>query len=261
MPRRPSGGCSRSDLGGDRASGQLRLAFQPVVNAGSEDLVGFEALLRWAHPIRGLLGPADFLPLAEASGLIVPIGEWVVRDACAEAARGPPICALAINLSPAELEHAQLAATVASALAASGLDPTALELDLTEPALLADSRDDPLGPDRRCKALGVRLALDDFGAGATSLASLKTRADRPGKDPSRLLRAAMPDGSRAQAGARRRRRARRTPRHGRHRRRRRDAGGARRSSASSAAATSRASCSAGRCRDGSARAAPPTASR
>ncbi|HWT11512.1 MAG TPA: EAL domain-containing protein [Allosphingosinicella sp.] len=180
------------------AKGQLRLAFQPVVNAASEDLVGFEALLRWMHPVRGLLSPADFLPLAEATGLIGAIGEWVVRSACAEASKWPRHLRLSINLSLGELEQPHLAGTVAGALASSGLDPDRLELDFVEPALLADSqaiRSVLTG----LKTLGVRLALDDFGQGAASIISLKSAPlDRLKIHPS-LLRAALPDGSRAQA--------------------------------------------------------------
>jgi diguanylate cyclase (GGDEF)-like protein len=177
--------------------GQLRLAFQPVVNAASEDLVGFEALLRWSHPVRGLLPPADFLPLAEASGLICSIGEWVIREACAEAAQWPKHLRLAVNVSLGELEHPQYAAIVAGALAAAGLDPDRLELDLGEAALLSDAEAirSVLGA---LKALGVRLALDDFGQGAASLLSFKlVPLDRVKIHPS-LMRKALPEGSRAE---------------------------------------------------------------
>ena len=179
-------------------NGQLRLAFQPVVNAASEDLVGFEALLRWSHPVRGLLPPVDFLPLAEACGLIGGIGEWVVREACAEAARWPKHLRLAINVSHAELEHPNYAAVVAGALAAADLDPDRLELDLRETALLADAENirSVLGA---LDGLGVRLALDDFGDGAASILSFKSLSlDRVKIHPS-LLRKALPDDSRAAA--------------------------------------------------------------
>ena len=178
--------------------GQMRLAFQPIVNAATEDLVGFEALMRWSHPVRGLLAPADFLPLAEASGLISSIGEWVVREACAQAAKWPGHVRLSINLSLGELEHAQLTGIVAGALGAAELDPERLEFDLTEPALLADT-ETIRSVLTALKALGVRLALDDFGVGASSIISLKTAPiDRLKIHPS-LLRAGLPEGSRARA--------------------------------------------------------------
>ena len=174
--------------------GQLRLAFQPVVNAAIEDLVGFEALLRWSHPLRGLLSPADFLPLAEASGLICGIGEWVVREACAEAAKWPKHLGLAINVAKAELEHPQYAGIVAGALGASDLEPERLELDLGETALLADSATirSVLGA---LKGLGVRLALDDFGDGAASLFSFNSASLDRVKIAPTLLRKALPEGS------------------------------------------------------------------
>jgi diguanylate cyclase (GGDEF)-like protein len=178
--------------------GQLRLAFQPIVNAATEDLVGFEALLRWSHPVRGLLAPADFLPLAEASGLISSIGEWVVREAIAEAAKWPRHVRLSINLSLAELEHGQLTGIVAGALGTSEFDPERLEFDLTEPALLADT-DTIRSVLAALKGLGVRLALDDFGLGAASIFSLKTAPiDRLKIHPT-LVRAGLPYGTRARA--------------------------------------------------------------
>jgi diguanylate cyclase (GGDEF)-like protein len=178
--------------------GQLRLAFQPIVGAASEDLVGFEALLRWSHPVRGLLAPADFLPLAVGSGLISSIGEWVVRAACAEASKWPPRLRLSINLSLAELEHAQLTGIIAGALGASGLDPDRLELDLPETALLADT-DAVRSVLGTLKTLGVRLALDDFGAGPSSITTLNTAPiDRLKIHPA-LLRGGLPEAGRARA--------------------------------------------------------------
>jgi diguanylate cyclase (GGDEF)-like protein len=176
--------------------GQLRLAFQPVVNAASEDLVGFEALLRWSHPVRGLLAPADFLPLAQASGLISGIGEWVVREACAEAAKWPKHLRLAINVSQGELEHPKYPAIVAAAIGAADLEPERLELDIAETVLLADTESirSVLGA---LHGLGIRLALDDFGEDGASLLSFKAPAlDRVKIHPS-LLRKALPEGSRA----------------------------------------------------------------
>jgi diguanylate cyclase (GGDEF)-like protein len=178
--------------------GQLQLAFQPVVNAATEDLVGFEALVRWAHPVRGALQPADFLHVAEASGLITAIGEWVVRSACDEAAKWPEHLLLSVNLSHAELGQPRLVATIANALGASGLDPDRLELDLAEPALLADSQE-MRSVLSGLKALGVRLALDDFGLGTASIVTLKAAPiDRVKLHPA-LLRPALAEGSRAEA--------------------------------------------------------------
>ena len=179
------------------AKGQLQLAFQPVVNAATEDLIGFEALVRWAHPIRGLLPPAEFLHLAEACGLIVAIGEWVVRSACHEAAKWPEHVRLSVNLSHAELEQPRLVATVANALGASGLDPDRLELDLVEPALLADSQE-MRSVLSGLSALGVRLALDDFGSGTASVLSLKSAPLNRVKIHPALLRPALTEGSRAE---------------------------------------------------------------
>jgi diguanylate cyclase (GGDEF)-like protein len=185
------------DLGQALARGQMRLAFQPIIDSASETLVGFEALLRWMHPTRGMLAPADFLPVAEASGLACTIGDWVVRAACAEAARWPDHLRLSVNLSAAEIEHGRVASTVAGALAASGLDGGRLELDLAEPVLLADCQE-VRSVLEGLKSFGVGLALDDFGAGTTSLLSLqRAPLDRIKIHP-RLLRAAMPDGGRAQ---------------------------------------------------------------
>ena len=180
------------------AKGELRLAFQPVVSATSEQLVGFEALVRWMHPVRGLLAPAEFLPLAEATGLIAGIGDWVVRAACAEAAKWPAHLRLWVNLTRAELEQPRLTAGIAQALAAAALEPDRLELDLPEAALLADSAELRAAL-RSLKALGVRLALDDFGQGSASILSLRSAPLDAVKIDGALLRAAVPDGGRARA--------------------------------------------------------------
>jgi diguanylate cyclase (GGDEF)-like protein len=187
-----------SDLEQALAKDELRLHFQPFVAATSEDLAGFEALIRWAHPVRGLLAPAEFLPIAEDSGLIDGIGEWVLRSACAEASNWPPHLRLAVNLSPLQLRNPGTAAVVANALASAGLDPDRLELEFREDALLVD----PLQASEavaRLKAIGVRLVLDDFGTGASSLSSLRTAPlDRIKIDQS-FLRSAAPERSRNRA--------------------------------------------------------------
>lgn len=182
-----------TDLRRAVAQGQLRLAFQPVISAVTEDLVGFEALVRWIHPVRGLLAPAEFLSVAEASGMIAGIGEWVIRTACAEAAGWPKHLRLAVNLSPAQLEQPETAAIVANALASSQLDPDRIELDIVETALLAECQS-VASVLANLKALGVRLALDDFGLGVSSLIGLKSAPlDRVKIHPA-LLRAALPGG-------------------------------------------------------------------
>jgi diguanylate cyclase (GGDEF)-like protein len=184
-----------ADLRGALEKGQLKLVYQPLVDATTEEPTGFEALLRWAHPTRGQLGPATFLGVAEESGLIVPIGEWVLRSAAEEAAKWPSSLRLAVNVAPAQLSTPGFPAVVAAALAASGLDPARLELDLREESLVGD--DGGAQPALfKLKALGVQLALDDFGAGSSSLVSLKSAPlDTIKVDPV-LLRGASSDGRR-----------------------------------------------------------------
>ncbi|HEX8527153.1 EAL domain-containing protein, partial [Allosphingosinicella sp.] len=162
----------QKDLEGALAKGELRLLFQPIVEAASEDLAGFEALVRWAHPVRGQLAPAEFLSIAEESGLIEGIGEWILRSACEQAAKWPRYLRLAVNVSPVQLRSAGFAATVANALASTGIEPARLELEFREDALLADSLQASEAI-AALKGLGVRLVLDDFGSGACSLASLR----------------------------------------------------------------------------------------
>ena len=159
----------RSALGRD----QLRLLYQPIVDSVSEEIVGFEALLRWQHPTRGLLMPAQVVPMAEECGLMPGIGNWVLRSACAEAAKWPPHVRIAVNLSPAQLREASLPATVTGALASAGLDPGRLELEITEAVFLADAG--PCGTVLdRLNALGVRLVLDNFGTGRSGLGHLRS---------------------------------------------------------------------------------------
>ena len=152
--------------------GELRLVYQPVVNARTEILSGFEALVRWHHPTRGVISPTIFIPLAEESGLILQIGEWVLRTACQEAAAWPENIRVAVNLSPIQFIEPALPATIISALANSGLPPRRLELEITEGVFLVESQstDETFA---RLKSIGVRLALDDFGTGYSSLGYLK----------------------------------------------------------------------------------------
>ena len=154
---------ARSDLG---------LAFQPVIGVGSRAVVGFEALLRWHHPIEGAIPPAEFVPLAEEAGLIVPIGAWVLRQACAEASLWADPVRVAVNLSPVQLRDPGLVATVREALALSGLAPHRLELEVTESVLLAASEAN-VATLHALRGLGVRIAMDDFGTGYCSLSYLQ----------------------------------------------------------------------------------------
>ncbi|MGY2052235.1 putative bifunctional diguanylate cyclase/phosphodiesterase [Methylobacterium sp. JK268] len=153
--------------------GGLDLHYQPLFSASADRLSGCEALLRWLHPERGFVSPAEFVPLAEESGLIVPIGDWVLRRACAEAATWPDPIKVAVNLSPVQFRGRQLVSSVVSALAASGLRPDRLELEITESILLADSEAN-LSVLHQLRDLGVRIALDDFGTGYASLSYLRT---------------------------------------------------------------------------------------
>ena len=152
---------------------QFEIYYQPLINLATDRICGFEALLRWHHPVRGLVPPADFIPLAEQTGLIVRLGEWVVREACREAAGWPEEIKIAVNLSPMQFKGCALVETIVSALAAAGLAPGRLELELTESALLQDN-DLTLSILHRLRRLGIAVALDDFGTGYSSLSYLRS---------------------------------------------------------------------------------------
>ena len=154
-------------------AGEFELVYQPLYHLGDERVTGCEALLRWRHPERGTVSPADFIPLAEEIGLIVPLGEWVLRHACAEAAKWPDHVRLAVNLSPAQFRDRGLVGTVVSALASSGLPAERLELEITESVLLQDSAAN-MTMLHDLKALGVRISMDDFGTGYSSLSYLRS---------------------------------------------------------------------------------------
>jgi EAL domain-containing protein (putative c-di-GMP-specific phosphodiesterase class I) len=160
------------DLRKALVAGELELHFQPVINIASDKISCLEALVRWQHPQDGLVLPATFIPLAEETGLIIPIGEWVIRQACATAARWPADLRVAVNLSPAQLRNPALPQMLISALAASGLAPDRLELEITETVLLHDSAA-TLAMLFRLRELGVRIAMDDFGTGYSSLSHLQ----------------------------------------------------------------------------------------
>jgi diguanylate cyclase (GGDEF)-like protein/PAS domain S-box-containing protein len=151
---------------------EFELFYQPIVDVTLRTVCGFEALLRWHHPSRGLVSPERFIPLAEATGLLVPIGAWVLHQACAEAGEWTHGARISVNLSAVQLAGDALVATVTDALRCSGLDPRRLELELTETAVLEDT-EATLATLHRLKALGVTIALDDFGTGYSSLGYLQ----------------------------------------------------------------------------------------
>jgi diguanylate cyclase (GGDEF)-like protein/PAS domain S-box-containing protein len=147
---------------------ELSVHYQPLADLESGRILGFEALLRWDHPRLGAVGPATFIPLAEESGLILKLGQWVLREACVEAARWTPPLKLSVNLSPVQFTQGDLAAEVEAVLRESGLDPTRLELEVTEGLLIKDA-ERAIAILQRLKALGVQISMDDFGTGYSSL--------------------------------------------------------------------------------------------
>jgi diguanylate cyclase (GGDEF)-like protein/PAS domain S-box-containing protein len=157
-------------------NGELSLYYQPQAisrhTVASSEVIGFEALARWLHPVRGFVPPSDFIPLAEESGLIVEMGEWILRQACREAASWPLPLQIAVNLSPAQFMHGDVVGLVHSILLETGLAPGRLELEITEGVLIEDF-DRGLALLRRLKALGVRVSMDDFGSGYSSLSYLQ----------------------------------------------------------------------------------------
>jgi diguanylate cyclase (GGDEF)-like protein/PAS domain S-box-containing protein len=157
-------------------NGELSLHYQPQARAratvASSEIIGFEALARWRHPVRGFVPPSDFIPLAEESGLIVEMGEWILREACREAASWPVPQQIAVNLSPAQFMHGDVVGLVHSILIETGLAPSRLELEITEGVLIEDF-ERGLALLRRLKALGVRISMDDFGSGYSSLSYLQ----------------------------------------------------------------------------------------
>ena len=152
--------------------GGFELHYQPLVDLRNDDVTGCEALLRWRHPLRGMVSPADFIPVAEDTGLIEEIGQWVLRTACAEAAAWPADVRIAVNVSPIQFRSETLSLKVATVLAETGLDPRRLELEITEAVLIADD-DAALATLNQLRALGVHIALDDFGTGYSSLQYLQ----------------------------------------------------------------------------------------
>ena len=159
------------DLRGALAGQELELFYQPVTNLRSGRVIGFEALMRWRHPVRGLIPPLTFIPIAEATGQIGLIGEWAVREACREAAGWGGAMTVAVNLSAVQFQSHDIAAIVADALQDAGLSGDRLELEITESVLLLD-QDSVRSVLHRLRDLGVRIALDDFGTGYSSLSYL-----------------------------------------------------------------------------------------
>ena len=160
------------DLRQALARGQLEIHYQPLVELATDTVAGCEALLRWHHPERGMISPADFIPVAEDTGLINEIGDWVLKRACAEAAGWPGHIRLAVNVSPVQFRSKTLALRVATALRDSGLAPDRLELEITEAVLIRDD-EEALVILHQLRDLGVRIALDDFGTGYSSLSYLR----------------------------------------------------------------------------------------
>ena len=153
--------------------GQFDVYFQPLLDLNSCKIGSFEALVRWNHPTRGMILPADFIPIAEESGLIIPIGEWVLRQACRDAVGWPSGVNVAVNLSPAQFKRGDLVAMVRSALGAAGLDASRLELEVTESVLLHDE-EWVRSILQQLTDMGIAIAMDDFGTGYSSLSYLRT---------------------------------------------------------------------------------------
>jgi predicted signal transduction protein with EAL and GGDEF domain len=149
------------------------LYYQPVVNLGQDGVKSCEALLRWRHPERGVVSPLEFIPVAEEIGLIVALGEWVIRQACADAAKWPEDIGVAVNLSPTQLASKTLLPTVLDALAASGLPAHRLEMEITEAVLMQDTEAN-LKTLHDLRALGISISMDDFGTGYSSLSYLRS---------------------------------------------------------------------------------------
>ena len=155
------------------ANGEFELHYQPLVDIAADRISGFESLLRWRHPEKGMISPADFIPVAEDIGLIVSLGEWVLREACTEAVKWPTDVKVAVNLSPVQFRSRNLVQVVVSALAHSGLSPTRLELEITESLFLAETEAN-LAILHQLRELGIGISMDDFGTGYSSLSYLRS---------------------------------------------------------------------------------------
>jgi len=162
-----------TDLRRAIVNGEFELYFQPLFDLETNRIGSFEALIRWNHPTRGLVAPDDFIPLAEETGLIVPIGTWVIQEACREAMKWPTDVRVAVNVSSVQFRKPGLADVLIQALAASGLDPRRLEVEITE-SIFLESSDSLISVLHSLRTLGIRIALDDFGTGYSSLSYLQS---------------------------------------------------------------------------------------
>jgi EAL domain-containing protein (putative c-di-GMP-specific phosphodiesterase class I) len=160
------------DLRKALAEDGLEVHYQPVVDIASNEIIGCEALLRWRHPVRGMVSPTEFIPIAEETGLITELGNWVLRTACAEAASWPAPIKLAVNVSPIQFTTQTLALNVTRALVAANLPAHRLELEVTETVLIRDD-EMALAILHQLRGIGVGIALDDFGTGYSSLSYLQ----------------------------------------------------------------------------------------
>ena len=161
------------DLRAAIAENQFELHYQPILNLETDVVVSVEALVRWHHPRRGMIPPVEFIPLAEETGMIVPLGEWVLRQACAEAVKWAGSIRVAVNLSPVQFKNRNLVSSVMSAVTAAGLAPQRLELEITESVLLQDGAA-TLATLHTLREFGVRISMDDFGTGYSSLSYLRS---------------------------------------------------------------------------------------
>jgi EAL domain-containing protein (putative c-di-GMP-specific phosphodiesterase class I) len=159
------------DVGEALAGGQFALAYQPVCDAESRTIQGFEALIRWCHPIRGQVPPSLFIPAAERAGLILQIGNWVIETACAEAASWSRPLRIAVNVSPPQFMQPDLCQSLQRVLERTGLDPTRLDIEVTEGLMLGEA--EVVLQNMRClRSMGIKISLDDFGTGHSSLSYL-----------------------------------------------------------------------------------------
>ena len=162
-----------TDLRSALERGEFELFYQPLFDLDQNRICSFEALIRWRHPTRGLISPLDFIPVAEDTGLIIPIGAWVIREACSQAVHWPEHVRVAVNVSPVQFHRAALQETILRALADTGLAPARFEVEITESIFLEGS-DATLKLLHSLRSLGVRIALDDFGTGYSSLSYLQS---------------------------------------------------------------------------------------
>jgi EAL domain-containing protein (putative c-di-GMP-specific phosphodiesterase class I) len=177
------------------SEGGLEVHYQPVIDIASNEISGCEALLRWRHPLRGMISPAEFIPVAEETGLITELGEWVLRTACMEAASWPLPIKLAVNVSPVQFTSQTLALNVTRALVTANLPAHRLELEVTETVLIRDD-EAALAILHQLRGIGVRIALDDFGTGYSSLSYLQRFPfDKVKIDRSFIRDILAPDGS------------------------------------------------------------------